>query len=252
MVSVKRGHWLPWQERRVCRGNDRHVLGHAWEARQAAITRHGCTVTHRPGPEPCREERDKEAAAGDACGAVTGVLFIFSPKDERYWSQQNADGREQKQGVADRGKHSGIQSTEGCLGKLEGHLSQRDVEQGGRSGSRKQDVPGRGLHRRPVACWPTGVRREGGLRCQTALPQLRSHRRLCGWPQQVTRLLPPRFHYLQNGKNPAPTLRGWKEVSAKRQRPFQNPAILLSLSSAATAALDFGHRDPVDLFLSSS
>lgn len=40
----------------------------------------------------------------------------------------------------------------------------------------------------PVACWPTGVRCEGGPGCQTALPQLLSHQCPCGWPQQVTDL----------------------------------------------------------------
>lgn len=167
MVSVKRGHWLPWQERRVCRGNDCHVPGQAWEARQAAVTWHGCTAGQGLSPAGRREIRRQPQ--GMPAGLSQACLFIFSPKDERYWSQRNADGGEQKQGVVDRGKHSGIQSTEGCPGKLEGHL------RGGRSGNRKQNMPGCGLHRHPVACWPTGVRCEGGLGCQTALPQLRSH-----------------------------------------------------------------------------
>lgn len=68
-----------------------------------------------------------------------GARFVSSPKMRKIdWSQQNANGRQQKQGVVDIGEIKANRvgwSTESCLGKPEGYLFQWDVEEGeGREG----------------------------------------------------------------------------------------------------------------------
>lgn len=80
----KRGHWLPWQEK-FMRSRRANGSPCSEECVQVAVP-----VARRASKQGCEprgggEGRDKEGTSRNASRAVPGVLFGFSPKDERYF-----------------------------------------------------------------------------------------------------------------------------------------------------------------------